>query len=336
MATEFEGRKIDHEVCDKIVDVCETILSPYTFNNRKNKGAHAAIEQLIDHIITVTENYTKPARIIKIDFKSYFPNALWSYANKCINEAISLLDVNDAEKEYLKWLANVAIFSNPAKHCELRTPKYMWDIHIDKQKSIFYKPYGVGGAIGRLIWQTAMGLYINDIIKWLTEDCGIKLVCFVDDIVMIVPEERHKYALSLLPILRNKLMQRNVFFNEGKFYDQPCVRGLEFLGSRIKPYRAHLNNRTYDRAIKRIQQINKTQYKNIDTLVSVFNSYSGLLKNRTDYKRLIKLKRIIYSGCWKWLDFDSRRLCLIYKPEFSVNARLNLKYNLKIKKYNTK
>ena len=54
------------------------------------------------------------------------------------------------------------------------------------------------------------------------------------------------------------------------------------------------------------------------------------------FKRLIKLKRVIYSGWWEWLDFDSCRLCLIYKPEFSVNARLNLKYNLKIKKYNTK
>lgn len=336
MATEFEGRKIDHEICDRLIPAADKLLSPYTFNNRVGKGLMAAINQLIEHINEVSWGYTKPTRCIKIDFSGYFPNALWNYAETVINKVIDhykIIYFPDSEKPYFKWLTMIALHCNPAGNCELRTPKQLWKEHIKPEKSILDKPEGIGAAIGRLIWQTSMCLYINDIIEWLTDDCKIKLVCFVDDIVMIVPEEQHQYALSLLPELRTRLADRNVKLNEKKFYDQPYQYGLEFLGSHIKPYRIHLNNVTYNRAIKKIQTLNTQKYRDIDALVASFNSYSGLLKNRTDYKRLIKLKNLIAKDWWKFVYFNRRRLCLGYRKGFSVNDRLNRKYNLKLKKY---
>ena len=333
MATEFEGRKIDHEVCDIVIPKADEILSPYTFNNRKGKGSQAAINQLIEHVNEVTENYTKPARIIKIDFKGYFPNALWNYAEKCICEVIDQTDGED--KDYLKWLTMIAVHCNPAAHCELRTPSYFWKEHIEPEKSILVKPLGVGAAIGRLMWQTAMGLYINDIIQWLTNDCDIKLVCFVDDIVMVVPEHLHGYALSLLPELRKRLAERNIRLNERKFYDQPYEHGVEFLGTHIKPYRIHLNNRTYGRAIERIKELNAERYKDIDKMAQSFNSYSGMLKNRTDYKRLIALKDMLAPEWWQWLEWDDKRKCITYKQGYSPNERLNNKYHLNLKSYDT-
>ena len=330
MATEFEGRKVDHEICDLVIPLADRILSPYTFNNRKGMGSQAAINQLIEHINTVTENYTKPARIIKIDFKGYFPNALWSFAEQCIRQVLDLSDSED--KPYLKWLTMIAVHCNPAAHCELRTPRHFWHGHIDPEKSILAKPEGVGAAIGRLVWQTSMGLYINDIILWLTEECGISLVCFVDDIVMVVPERYHEYALRLLPELRRRLAERNVRLNEKKFYDQPYEHGVEFLGSHIKPYRLHLNNVTYGRALNRIHELNGNRYKDIDAMVSSFNSYGGLLKSRNDYDRLISLRDEMAPCWWQWLAWDQQRLCIIYKPQYSIHSRLNQKYHLHLKK----
>lgn len=331
MATEFEGRKIDHEICDKVIPMADKMLSPYTFNNRVGKGSQAAINQLIEHIAEVSEGYTKPARCIKIDFKGYFPNAMWSYAEKVINEVIDRLDDSEEEKAYLRWLTMIAVHCNPAAHCELRTPKHLWAEHIVSEKSILSKPEGYGAAIGRLIWQTAMGLYVNDVIIWLTEECGIRLVCFVDDIVMVVPEEQHEYALSLIPEIRRRLADRNVRLNENKFYDQPYQHGLEFLGSHIKPYRIHLNNSTYYRAKRKIEELNAKPFKDIDQMVQSFNSYSGLLKNRTDYGRLVALRDMLAPEWWQWLEWDKKKLCLAYKKEYSINERLNRKYNLKIK-----
>lgn len=332
MATGFEGRKIDHEICDIVIPQADMIFSPYTYNNRVGKGSQAAINQLLEHIFEVTKGYTKSARIIKLDFKGYFPNAMWDYAEKCMCEVLDIADVEN--KEYLKWLIMVAIHCNPAAHCELKTPKYLWDEHIPDEKSILKKPEGIGAAIGRLIWQTAMGLYINDIIEWLTHECGIKLVCFVDDIVMVVPEHLHGYTLSQIPILREKLATRNIRLNEKKFYDQPACHGVEFLGSHLKNNRIHLNNRTYKRAIQRIQELNKEPYKDIDAMVQSFNSYSGLLKNRTDYKRLLHLREILTPEWWKYLKWDNKKKCITYREGYSVKERLNKKYflNIKLKK----
>ena len=112
MATEFEGRKIDHEICDIVIPQADMILSPYTYNNRVGKGSQAAINQLLEHIFEVTEGYTKSARIIKLDFKGYFPNAMWDYAEKCMCEVLDIADVEN--KEYWKWLIMIAIHCNPA------------------------------------------------------------------------------------------------------------------------------------------------------------------------------------------------------------------------------
>ena len=71
-ATEFGGRMDDHEICDVVIPKADEILSPYTFNNRKEMGSQAAINQLLEHIYEVTEGYTKQARIVKIDFSGLY------------------------------------------------------------------------------------------------------------------------------------------------------------------------------------------------------------------------------------------------------------------------
>ena len=130
------------------------------------------------------------------------------------------------------------------------------------------------------------------------------------------------------------LSERNVFLNEKKFYDQPANHGVEFLGSHIKNNRLHLNNRTYKRAVERIKELNKEPFMDIDVMMGSFNSYSGLLKNRTDYERLLALKEELKAEWWNYLDWDTRRKCLIYKFEYTVKSRLNRKYclNIKLKK----
>ena len=334
-ATEFGGRIIDTEVCEVVIPEADKILSPFTFNNRKGMGSQAAINQLMEHIFEITEGYTKPARIVKIDFSGYFPNAVWLIAEKYIDEVIDRTELDEETKAYLKWLTMISIHCNPAAHCELRTDPNLWKEHIAPEKSIRTKPVGIGAAIGRLIWQTAMGLYINDEIIWLTEECGISLVCFVDDIVFVVPEEHHQRLLSLLPELRHRLAKKGVTLNEKKFYDQPYYNGCEFLGSHIRPNRIHLNNNTYDNAVRSIEQLNESRRKDIDAMVSVFNSCSGQLKNRTDYKRLIDLKDKLSPEWWQWLEWDGRRKCITYKQGYSPNERLNIKFHLKLKCYDT-
>lgn len=128
---------------------------------------------------------------------------------------------------------------------------------------------------------------------------------------------------------------KNVRLNEKKFYDQPFRHGLEFLGSHIRPNRLHLNNKTYGNALDTIAEMNEltteAKYRLLDHFVSMVNSYTGLLKNRTDYKRLLALKAAIGKDWWHWLCWDSSRLCVVCREGFTERERLNQKYNLHLK-----
>ena len=332
-ATEFAGRRADHEVCDVLLPLADKVLSPRSYNNRKGKGAQAAINQLVEDIAEVSEGYTQQAWVIKIDLKGYFPSALWSYAEECLQRLLDDYDGDD--KDYLRWLTMVLVHANPAAHCELRTPKRMWREHIEPSKSLLSKEPGEGAAIGRLIWQTAMGLYINDEVRWLNEDCGLHVVCFVDDIVMVVPDRLKPYALSLIPELRKRLEVKNIRLNEKKFYCQPIGHGVEFLGSHLKPYRIILNDETFGRAMDVIAAYNRLsegeKYVAIDRFIAVVNSYTGNLKNRTSRKRLQRIREAVGADWWQWLEWDEIRNCLVSKPEHTFRERINRKYHLRLK-----
>ena len=346
-ATEFAGRLADHELCDTLAPFLEEELSGRTYNNRKNKGGQAAINQLIDDMCEVSCEYTKTGWVIKNDISGYFPSAVWDYAEQCITKVIEhhrkeLGEIGgergwkdgDEYVDYLLWLTMVLVHANPAAHCEMRSPRYMWREHISPEKSLLGRNEGVGAAIGRLVWQTAMGLYINDDIRWLNEEMGVRVVCFVDDIAMVVPDERKEYALSLLPELRRRLAEKGLEINGRKFYCQTIAKGVEFLGSHIRPYRIHVNNKTFGRALGRVGEINRAAIQSrhterwVDMLLASVNSYTGLMKNRTDYKRIGILRRTIDGGWWKYVRWDAMRRCLVYKEGWGIRDRMKRRWRL--------
>lgn len=333
MATEMTGRLMDHEICEVAIPQAEKVLSPRSFNNRKGKGAQAALNTLIETVYQVSEGDTVPCRIIKLDLKGYFPNARWDVAERELCRVLDLSGDSPERTAYIKWLTMLAVNGNPTGHCQRRTPSWMWERYIDPEKSLFRKPLGVGAAIGRLIWQTAMGLYINDEVRWLTETAGIPAVVFVDDIVMVVPERLHGYALGQISILRGKLAAKGVRLNERKFYDQPHGHGVEFLGSHIRPGRVHLNDKTYAQALTRVRELNLVEDKaaTIDTFLSSMNSYFGLLKQRTDYRRMLRLRDEISQDWWQFVRWDARRKCVTAQPCWSWRSRMDRKYHLNLK-----
>jgi hypothetical protein len=343
-ATIFQGRMADHLLCDTLSPYIEQELHDRTFNNRKGKGAQAAMNQVIEDICEVSNDYTEPCRIIKWDLKGFFPNALCSEMQRFFEKVIdkySAQIITDYDEDelpaFLKWLAMKCVNSNPSAHCELRTPRRLWDLHIKPEKSLLMmRDPSKGAPIGRMSSQNVMGLYLNDEVKWLNDECSIRSTLFMDDCVEVVPEHLHQYALSLFPELRRRLAIKGVILNEKKFYDQPYKHGLEFLGSHIHPWSIILNDKTWARCLERITEYNRIpsleKYDYLDHFVATINSYTGLLKNRTSYNRIMMLKDTIADDWWLWLDWDQRRLCVISKPQYSFRARLNSKYHLKLKR----
>ncbi len=338
----FEGRMADHILCDTLKPYVELELHDMTFNNREGKGSQAAINQVIDNINEASRGNTQVAWIIKWDLKGFFPNSIRSIMREMFEKIIFkyadaiISDHGEAVYNLLLYLARICVESDPARHCTLRSPWHMWGEHIEREKSLFYKPPGIGVPIGRMSSQMGMGLYINDEVKWLNDECGVPTVVFMDDGVMVVPDERKDYALSLIPELRRRLGAKGVRLNDKKFYCQQHWKGLEFLGSHIKPNTIILNDATYYRAMERIHAYNNLpvheKFRMLDRFISTINSYTGLLKTRTSYHRLCKLRDAIGADWWQWLLWDDVRQCVVSKPEHQFAQRIRQKYHLKIRK----
>ena len=358
-ATCTSGRNSDHELCDALEPYIECELHERTFNNRIGMGSQAAINRVMEDVFEVTQGYIHPARIIKLDLKGFFPNAnldymenlflriIDKYQDEIIANAVMSGECPPAYADeypaYLRWLAMVVIHCCPTRHCELRTPRAFWHGKIAPEKSLFGKPDGIGAPIGRLPSQKGMGLYVNDEVRWLNDDCGVRTTCFMDDFVIVVPESQHRYALSLIPVLRRRLAAKGVRLNEKKFYDQPSQRGLEFLGSHIRNNRLHLNDCTYRRGMERLWWFNSVQpcdkYFLLENFLSSLNSYFGLMKNRTDHNRMMTMLRSIDADWWRYCHYNPRRQCIVANESYSHRNLINSKHNLftikKIKHHDT-
>lgn len=358
-ATCASGRNSDHELCDALEPYIECELHERTFNNRIGMGSQAAINRVMEDVFEVTQGYIHPARIIKLDLKGFFPNANLDYMENLFLRIIDKYQDDiianavmsgecppayaDEYPAYLRWLAMVVIHCCPTRHCELRTPRAFWHGNIAPEKSLFGKPDGIGAPIGRLPSQKGMGLYVNDEVRWLNDDCGVRTTCFMDDFVIVVPESQHLYALSLIPVLRRRLAAKGVRLNEKKFYDQPSQRGLEFLGSHIRNNRLHLNDCTYRRGMERLWWFNSVQpcdkYFLLENFLSSLNSYFGLMKNRTDHNRMMTMLRSIDADWWRFCHYNPRRQCIVANESYSHRNLINSKHNLftikKIKHHDT-
>ena len=58
--------------------------------------------------------------------------------------------------------------------------------------------------------------------------------------------------------------------------------------------------------------------------------YETMMISKEEFEYL--LKEVIADNWWQWLDWDTRRQCVISKPQYTFRARLCKKYNLKLKR----
>lgn len=257
---------------NEIRPVTEHMLTDKTFNNRKGKGSMAAINNVIEDIYTVTNNFATDAYIIKLDLKGYFPNInqniAWDITSKLIID-----NFIGEERDFLLMLSRFINFYNPQFSSQRRSSCEQWNEEIAPYKSLFYKPFGTGAAIGFLYWQVMSNVYLNEIDRWLMANITPYYTRYVDDMVLIVKNK--ELALATMPKLREELQRYDITIHPSKFYCQNVHRGLEFLGYHIKPSAVHLNRRIYNKA-KMIRT------KDTSRFICQINSYLGMLKSSSD------------------------------------------------------
>ena len=301
-ATEMKNRIVHHYLDWRLRQIYESVLSDRTFNNRKGKGLHKAIDTYRNDIAELTDNYTKDAWCAHVDLKGYFPNANVEIALAQQLELIDKYYYGD-DKDDLRYMMTVCMRSDHARNCMVFVPRSEWDA-IAPEKSLFNKPVGVGAAIGFLCWQNAMGLYINDVVKWLQSFDFMRVVVFVDDIY-IVTRDKDKF-LSLMPEFRQRLSMLKVELNEKKFYCQHYSKGIMCLGTMLKFGRRYIKNKSFNNAMRKIDEL-PVNTDGAKRILCSMNSHLGMLKNIEQKRRMSEFvnKALCKFGnilCWNLVN----------------------------------
>lgn len=322
---ELEARIIQWYIVWRINGLLEDTFTDRTFNNRVGMGTDKAIQRVYRDIREVSENYTRDAYIIQWDLQGYFPNANCDIIRERIQGLVKEMYTGE-DKEDLLWMIMIAVNSNPQRHCYRKSPVHLWE-DIAPDKSLFNKPDGTGAAIGFLIFQTAMNLYLDEVDHWAVDIMGLHYTRFVDDTVIVV--ENKEAALTLLPLIREMYAKVGAMMHPRKFYCQHYSKGLRFLGSYIKYDRIYLDNRTIRRAEDRVRKLNNIKNKkmHIEDCISSLNSYFGLMKNRNEFKNIVRIFSMLDKSWERYIHLDYDRLCVVANDGYRHNDIIKLRFN---------
>ena len=326
-ASDMSTRILHHYLDMRLRPFLEARMGEHTFNNRVGMGTNACQNAVISDIYEVSQGYTRDCYIVKLDLSGCFPNINQDIAYAQLRVVIEE-DYHGEDKEDLLYILQVCIYSYPTHHCYRKSSLSKWD-NINKDKSIFTKPDGIGAAIGHLIWQNAVNYYFVEIDIWIVV-LGIAHERYVDDHYFVVPAEVLTVFLSsVIPEIRVRLAALGAKLNENKFYCQHYTKGVECLGLHIKMDRVYVNNRIVRRAKTKARQFNRCiRPEKIEPMLASINSYLGICKNVNGYNQARAIVATLSPKWFEYVKFNTHRVCLQALPEYKINELLTQKYKL--------
>ena len=200
---------------------------------------------------------------------------------------------------FLLWLTEQIVMLDPMENCIIVGDESDWD-GIDHAKCMRFVEKGLALPIGNLTSQLYSNVYMNPFDQFVKRD----ILCrhygrYVDDSTMIDPDR--EWLLAQVPKLREFLADElGLELHMGKLHIQEIHRGVEFLGTFVKPYRDYVSNKTLERIKGRVQQID---LRNGEAANRTICSYLGILNHTASYN----LRREIFdtSDIAQIVEFDA-------------------------------
>lgn len=315
---------IDHLLDERIRPALKKWINPCVYNNIKGRGLEAALIKAQNDIARLSDRFTKDCWCIVCDTKGFFPNADIQHAYTVLEPLLLQSGGDTSETTYLLRLA---LFCNKNNTVKLSNPLCWKD--VAPHKSIFNKPFGIGAMPGKLIMQTAMTCYHDEVIKWAST-CGAEVTVYGDD-MLFVTKDKDRFLRYVMPELRKRMARINCTIHPNKFYCQHFSKGVKFCSQFIKMSRRYVGKRTIYNFKQKIKYFNRrASANNIERFISMFNSYLGFMKNREGYAVLRNMTDDINNRWRKFVAYDDKSRTLKAKEEYNYRNRLNNKYHIKI------
>lgn len=335
-AANFRDRIVQHWIIIRLNPLFERRfheMGNVTYNCRVNLGVHAAVARIRDEIEEISENYSIPTWVAKVDIRSCFnsipKDILWKKL-----EWIIQTQYTGKDKDTLLWVTQKTLFHIPEYDCVKQGRTYLWK-HLAPEKSRFTLPPDKGMPIGNITSQLFCAFYLSFLDEFaiaLVRRFNGRYIRFVDDMTII--GRRKEDLLETINFIRIFLRDElNLTLHPKKIYLQLAPKGLPVVGSVIKPGRIYTSNRTIHSLKLHLQRLEKhcstclryglTTHREeiLKALVSGTNSYLGILKHTASRNVIMKLFSTLVSF-WKICFLKNLHVVKIRKA-YSITNQIN-------------
>lgn len=318
-AGDFRDRIVHHLVYNHISPIFERLFINDSYSCRIGKGTSYGIKRMDHFIRSCSRNYKQDCWILKLDISGYFMSInkviLYEKVKKTL-ERFRLTANYGIDIDLLLHLIHKIIFNDPTKNCLIKGSKNDWE-GLPKSKSLFGAKENTGLPIGNLTSQLFGNVYLNSLDHFIKHKLGCKYYGrYVDDFVIVHPDK--EYLKSIMPLIKEYLRSElSLELHPKKVYFQHYTRGVDFLGTAIKPHRIYIRNRIKGNFYKKIMYWNDFFFSkqvglankqrgfikdNLEQFLCSMNSYLGMMKHYDTYKlRKKMIKENLSAYFWNYV-----------------------------------
>lgn len=326
-AAMFRDRIVHHLYFRYTHQIFERTFIADSYSCIEGRGTHYGISRIRQHIRKASLNWQEPAYAMSLDIRGYFMHINREKLLKISTDSLKKMsthrvglsddiatipsgvlltpatrwcDIRDFD--FLLWLTEQIVMLDPMENCIIVGDESDWD-GIDHAKCMRFVEKGLALPIGNLTSQLFSNVYLNV----FDQEVKRVILCryygrYVDDSTMIDPDR--EWLLAQVPKVREFLADElGLQLHMGKLHIQEVHKGVEFLGSFVKPYCDYVSNKTLKRIKSRMEQIDMSNAESVSRTVG---SYLGILSHMATYN----IRREIFDtrDIMQIVEFDADML----------------------------
>jgi RNA-directed DNA polymerase len=278
-AADFRDRIVHHLVYRAIAPLFEPSFIADSCACIPGRGTLYGAKRLRHHILSASENWTKPAFVLKADIANFFGSIrhadLFAMLARRVKDA-TMLEL--CRRLVFQDVRLNAIQRGDARHMAM----------VPHHKSLFHAPPGTGLPIGNLSSQFFANVYLDGLDQMIKRRLRMRrYVRYVDDMVLVHPNP--KALLGAADAIREHLAGIGLKLAESKTSIAPAERGVDFVGQVIRPYRTIGRAKTHRAALHRLATMPR------DDLPESVNSYLGLFRHSGSRGQCVAIARIAHQ-----------------------------------------
>ena len=289
-AADFRDRVVHHLFYAYTHEIFERTFIADSYSCIEGRGTHYGIERLKHHLLSCSENWTKPCYALKLDVKGYFMSI---DRTKLLARCRAIIEGNrkqpaatesgrEIDWPLVDYLLESICLLDPVANCRIVGDRREW-AKLPPEKTLFCSKPGCGLPIGNLSSQLFSNVYLGALDDFMKRDLKCRHYGrYVDDAFVVGPDKAE--LLALVPRVREFLREALALeLNEEKVRVIDARRGVEFLGAFVKPWRTYPANRALRRIRGRMKSLDwREGPKQVQARV---NSMLGVLSHWDCFQR---------------------------------------------------